>query len=117
MNTNKEPNLSKILLMGVNDVGKTSMRNIIFANSSPRDTFLLGWTHEVSESRLRFMGNLSLNLLDCGGQDQFWDHYFTTKKSQIFSNVEIFVYVVQADNSHVDYHYKDLIYYEEYYFF
>jgi Ras-related GTP-binding protein A/B len=113
MNSNKEPNIPKILLMGKRKVGKTSMRSIIFANCAPRDTFVLGWTHDVSESRLRFMGNMMLNLLDCGGQDEFIVQYLDSKKPQIFSNVEILVFVIEAESSKTGYGNEDLTYYEE----
>ena len=88
-NSNKEVKIPKILLMGKAGVGKTSMRSIIFANCAPRDTFVLGWTHDVNESRLRFMGNMMLKLLDCGGQNEFIKQYLDSKREQIFANVEI----------------------------
>jgi Ras-related GTP-binding protein A/B len=94
----KEERIPKILLMGKAGVGKTSMRSIIFANCLPRDAFVLGITHDVNESRLKFMGNLTLNLLDCGGQGEFVQQYFESKKEQIFSNVQVLVFVVEAEN-------------------
>jgi Ras-related GTP-binding protein A/B len=108
----KEPRIPKILLMGKAGVGKTSMRSIIFANCAPRDTFVLGWTHDVSESRLRFMGNMMLNLLDCGGQNEFIRQYLDSKREQIFTSVEILVFVIEAEklkSSNND----DLTYFEE----
>ena len=92
-----EQRIPKILLMGKAGVGKTSMRSIIFANCAPRDAFVLGITHEVNESRLKFMGNLTLNLLDCGGQLEYYKQYFDSKKEQIFSNVEVLVFVIEAE--------------------
>jgi GTPase SAR1 family protein len=85
--------LYQVLLMGKSGSGKTSMRSIIFANYlglllellacasllvslntfrfslplSARDTFRLGATLEVEHSHVRFLGNLVLNLWDCGG--------------------------------------------------
>jgi Ras-related GTP-binding protein A/B len=119
MMNNTEPKIPKILLMGKAEVGKTSMRSIIFANCAPRDTFVLGWTHDVNESRLKFMGNMMLKLLDCGGQKEFIRHYLDSKKEQIFSNVEILVFVIEAEkliqtgppNN------EDLNYFEEYIYF
>ena len=102
MNNNndaKEQNVPKILLMGKAGVGKTSMRSIIFANCAPRDAFVLGITHEVNESRLKFMGNMMLNLLDCGGQYEYYKQYFESKKEQIFSNVEVLVFVIEAEKN------------------
>ena len=48
--------------------GKTSMRSIIFANYIARDTMRLGATIDVEHSHVKFLGNLVLNLWDCGGQ-------------------------------------------------
>lgn len=79
---------SQVLLMGKSGSGKTSMRSIIFANYIARDTRRLGATSEryssvydianyyvhafppavdVEHSHVRFLGNLVLNLWDCGG--------------------------------------------------
>ena len=90
--------LSKILLMGKASVGKTSMRSIIFANQAPKDTFVFTYTNEIAETHLRFMGNLSINLLDCGGQVDFIKQYFETKTESIFSNVKVLIFVVEAEN-------------------
>lgn len=67
---------NKVLLMGKSNAGKTSMRSIIFANFLAKDTMRLGFTHSINESKIRFLGTLSLALWDCGGQDQFMQHYF-----------------------------------------
>ena len=44
--------------------------------SSARDTLRLGPTLAVEHSYLRFMGNLMLNLWDCGEQEHFMESYF-----------------------------------------
>ena len=91
-------NFAKILLMGQAGVGNTSMRSIIFANQAPKDTFFLLSTSEVAETRLKFMGNLIFNLFDCGGQEEFIEQYFQTKKEKIFSKVEVLIFVIEAEN-------------------
>ncbi|KAF9018026.1 hypothetical protein BGZ52_004593 [Haplosporangium bisporale] len=60
----------KVLLMGKSGSGKTSMRSIIFSNYIARDTRRLGATIDVEHSHVRFLGNLVLNLWDCGGRTQ-----------------------------------------------
>lgn len=94
----KQEQLSKILLMGKSKVGKTSMRSIIFANQAPKDTFVFTYTNEIAETHLRFMGNLSFNLFDCGGQEDFIKQYFETKRESIFTNVKVLIFVVEAEN-------------------
>lgn len=57
----------KVLLMGKSGSGKTSMRNIIFSNVVAKDVRRLGATIEVDDKRIKFLGNLVLDLWDCGG--------------------------------------------------
>lgn len=97
INENKNP-FTKILLMGKMGVGKTSIKSIIFQNKSAKDTLNLAFTNEVEESHLRFMKNISLDLLDCCSKEDFIKQYFDTKKNAIFSNVDILVFVVEAEN-------------------
>lgn len=90
--------LTKVLLMGKTGVGKTSIKSIIFQNKSPKDTLELAYTNEVEESHLKFMKNISLDLLDCCSKEDYIKQYFNEKKKAIFSNVGIFVFVVEAEN-------------------
>lgn len=55
--------------MGRSGSGKTSMRSIIFDNVVARDTRRLGATIDVESSQIRFLGDLQLDLWDCGGQE------------------------------------------------
>lgn len=63
----KKHKKQKVLLMGKSGAGKSSMRSIIFSNYVPRDVRRLGATIDVEHSRVKFLGNLTLNLWDCGG--------------------------------------------------
>ena len=90
-------NRKKVLLMGKSGSGKTSMRSIIFANFIARDTRRLGATIDVEHSHVRLLGNLVLNLWDCGGQEAFMENYFASQRDNIFRNVEVsttfFIYI------------------------
>ena len=97
INDNKNP-FKKILLMGKMGVGKTSIKSIIFQNKSAKDTLNLAYTNEVEETHIRFMKNISLDLLDCCSKEDFIKQYFDTKKNAIFSNVDILVFVVEVEN-------------------
>ena len=57
----------KVLLMGKSGSGKSSMRSIIFSNYVAKDTRRLGATIDVDLTHVKFLGNLTLNLWDCGG--------------------------------------------------
>ena len=74
----------KLLLMGKSGSGKTSMRSIIFANYIARDTRRLAATIDVEHSHVRLLGNLTLNLWDCGGQEAFMENYFASQRENIF---------------------------------
>lgn len=88
----------KVFLMGKSGSGKTSMRSIIFANYLARDTMRLGPTLGVENSHVRFLGNLVLNLWDCGGQDAFMENYFESQREQIFRAVEVLIYVFDIES-------------------
>jgi len=79
--------------MGTYGSGKTSMRSIIFANYIAKDVHRLGATVNVENSHVKFLGNLSLSLWDCGGQEKFMKKYFSSQRAHIFSNVEVLIYV------------------------
>lgn len=99
----------KVLLMGKSGSGKTSMRSIIFANYVARDTRRLGYTIDVEHSHVRFLGNLVLNLWDCGGQEAFMENYFASQRDHIFRNVEVLIYVFDVESRELE---KDMHYYQ-----
>jgi Ras-related GTP-binding protein A/B len=67
MNSIKRQKQRKVLLMGKSGAGKSSMRSIVFSNYVAKDVRRLGATIDVEHSNIKFMGNLMLNLWDCGG--------------------------------------------------
>eukprot|EP01090_Pellita_catalonica_P019969 TRINITY_DN6948_c0_g1_i1.p1 TRINITY_DN6948_c0_g1~~TRINITY_DN6948_c0_g1_i1.p1 ORF type:complete len:317 (-),score=37.80 TRINITY_DN6948_c0_g1_i1:8-928(-) len=89
-------NKKKVLLMGRSCSGKTSMRSIIFANYVARNTQRLAATMNVEHSHVRFLGNLALNLWDCGGQKRFMDDYLNSQRNHIFQDVSVLIYVFDA---------------------
>jgi Ras-related GTP-binding protein A/B len=95
----------KVLLMGKAHSGKTSMRSIIFANYLARDTTRLSPTLDVEHSHVRFLGDLVLNLWDCGGQDAFYESYFERDREAIFRSVELLIYVfdIESDEPEKDF--------------
>jgi len=95
--------------MGKSGSGKTSMRSIIFANYIARDTRRLGATIDVELSHVRFLGNLVLNLWDCGGQEAFMESYFVSQRDNIFRNVEVLIYVFDVESRELE---KDIAYYQ-----
>ncbi|KAJ3280527.1 hypothetical protein HK104_000608 [Borealophlyctis nickersoniae] len=99
----------KVLLMGKSGSGKTSMRSIIFANYVAKDTRRLGATIDVEHSHVRFLGNLILNLWDCGGQEVFMENYIASQRDHIFRNVQVLIYVFDIESREIE---KDMHYYQ-----
>mmetsp|Transcript_21481 Transcript_21481/g.31956 ORF Transcript_21481/g.31956 Transcript_21481/m.31956 type:complete len:306 (-) Transcript_21481:156-1073(-) len=97
--------LKKVLLMGKSGSGKTSMRSIIFANFLAKPTMRLGPTLNVDHDNVKFLGNLVLNLWDCGGQDAFMEAFFNSERNNTFSGVHVLIYVFDADSHE---HKKDI---------
>jgi Ras-related GTP-binding protein A/B len=100
----------KVLLMGASGSGKTSMRSLIFSNNPASLTSRLGATIDVEQNHVRFLGDLILNLWDCGGQDAFMDSYLSTQRSTIFQHVGVMIYVFDVESREIG---KDLEYYRD----
>jgi len=84
------------------------MRSIIFANYIARDTQSLSATADVDTTDIKFLGNLSLTLFDCAGQDKYVETYFSTQKAHIFTNVAVMIYVFDISSRDTQ---KDLNYF------
>lgn len=74
------------------------MKSIIFANYLAKDTSRLGPTIKIAHSTLRFLGDLQLDLWDCGGQDKFLQSYFESQRDIVFRNVAILIYVFDIES-------------------
>ncbi len=64
---------------------------------------------DVEHSHVRFLGNLVLNLWDCGGQEAFMENYLTSQRNHIFRNVEVLIYVFDVESREFE---KDVQYYQ-----
>ena len=69
----KHKNMSKrkVLLMGRHASGKSSMRAVIFNDTRALDTMYLHPTLGLETTQMHILGDLALNLWECGGQDTF----------------------------------------------
>ncbi|EGX51443.1 hypothetical protein AOL_s00054g142 [Orbilia oligospora ATCC 24927] len=108
MEDSKSRRKKKVLLMGKSGSGKSSMRSIVFSNYVAKDTRRLGATIDVEHNHVRFLGGLTLNLWDCGGQDAFIDNYLNSQRDHIFKHVEVLIYVFDIESREFD---RDLITY------
>lgn len=80
------------------------------SNNPASLTARLGATIDVEQNHVRFLGDLILNLWDCGGQDSFMDSYLSTQRSTIFQHVAVLIYVFDVETREVS---KDLEYYRD----
>lgn len=87
------PRREKVLLMGKQRSGKTSMRSIIFANLVAKETLRLAATLNVDHDHENFLGALRLNLWDCAGQVTYFREHLTSQKHLIFDRVRVLIYV------------------------
>ena len=62
----------------------------------------------MEHSHVRFLGNLVLNLWDCGGQEAFMENYFESQRDHIFRNVQVLIYVFDIESRELA---KDMEYY------
>ena len=70
----------------------------VFNNYIASDVRRLGATIDIEHSNIRFMGNLTLNLWDCGGQDAFMENYLSRQKEHVFGNVAVLIYVFDVES-------------------
>ncbi|VBB75893.1 Putative Ras-related GTP-binding protein A [Podospora comata] len=98
----KKVKKQKVLLMGKSGSGKSSMRSIIFSNYLARDTRRLGATIDIDLSHVKFLGNLTLNLWDCGGQEAFMENYLSQQRAHVFSNVGVLIYIFDIESRDVE---------------
>ena len=82
----------------------------ISSNNPASLTSRLGATIDVEQNHVRFLGDLILNLWDCGGQDAFMDSYLSTQQSTIFQHVGVLIYVFEVESRSPA---RDLEYYTE----
>lgn len=91
---------------------RISSSHIVLSHSSNNPASLtsrLGATIDVEQNHVRFLGDLILNLWDCGGQDAFMDSYLSIQQSTIFQHVGVMIYVFEVETRNME---KDLDYYK-----
>jgi Ras-related GTP-binding protein A/B len=66
------------------------------SNNPASLTARLGVTIDVEQNHVRFLGDLILNLWDCGGQDSFMSTYLTAQQQTIFASVGVLIYVFEV---------------------
>lgn len=83
---------NKIILLGLSQAGKTSIRDVVFGGKKPEETqdyaATLNYQRQIEEA-----AEESITLMDLGGQDIFLKRFLNELSSFIFSNVSVMVFV------------------------
>lgn len=93
----------KILLMGDSNVGKTTMKSIIFTNNSFISKRSLNFTtfpptNGIDNISIYFLDNIELCLWDCGGQDSFFQSYLSSEKETFFNKTDVLIFTFDINN-------------------
>lgn len=98
--------IPKVLLMGNAGVGKSSMISIIFSCCSVREAMLIGYTHEIAESRIILQDKQIFDLYDCGGQIQYKKAYLDNKRERVFSKTDLLIFVLDVSSKNLENDYE-----------
>lgn len=91
--------------------GRCGLALSVSSSNNPASlTARLGATIDVEQNHVRFLGDLILNLWDCGGQDSYMDTYLSTQRSTIFQQVAVMIYVFDVESEDMT---KDLEYFRD----
>lgn len=55
-------------------------------------------TIDIDTTQVRFLGNLSLMLWDCGGQEAYIESFFASQQDHLFHNVAVLIFVFDVES-------------------
>ncbi|NVM52453.1 MAG: hypothetical protein HWN66_02035 [Candidatus Helarchaeota archaeon] len=87
----------KILLLGLNSAGKTTLVRHVLEGKEFEELENLPPTEGVKTDEYRYRRLIQISVFDCGGQKQFLEGYFTERMERtIFSNARVFFWIVDV---------------------
>ncbi|MHA1250697.1 MAG: ADP-ribosylation factor-like protein [Candidatus Helarchaeota archaeon] len=87
----------KLLIMGLQSAGKTTLIKHIFEGKDWPELKNIEMTEFVDTFNYKYRGYLDITIFDAGGQKQFLESYFNEIwGSKIFSSVKIFFWVLDS---------------------
>lgn len=90
--------LQKVILMGLVEAGKTSIRSVVFEGKDARE--LVDYEATVNYFRsIKSVIGTSFQIFDCGGQESFINKFIGDQAEFIFSDVKILVWAVDISNA------------------
>lgn len=82
----------KILLMGLQQAGKTAIKDVVFFGKKPEE--VEGYMATIHYER-QFIDDDQKNLvIDSGGQESYWNEAVTQFRHLVFSNVKLLLWII-----------------------
>ncbi|MFW9779413.1 MAG: ADP-ribosylation factor-like protein [Candidatus Heimdallarchaeota archaeon] len=82
----------KIILLGLSQAGKTSIRDVVFGGKNPEETQNYSATLNY-ERQIEQVADEPVTVMDLGGQEVFLKRFLSSMSSFIFSNVAVLVFI------------------------
>ena len=89
---------SKVIVLGLSQSGKTSIRQVIFEGFTPESTSRNPATVRINRKLFNLAGG-SINLFDIGGQQSYLNEIFDQYKERTFTNVKAAIFVVDMSDA------------------
>lgn len=88
----KSQSSRKIILLGLSQAGKTSIRDVVFGGKAPEETKDYAATLNY-ERQIEQVADEAVTVMDLGGQEVFLKRFLSSMSSFIFSNVAVLVFI------------------------
>ncbi len=89
---------SKVVVLGLSQSGKTSIRQVVFEGFTPEATALNPATVRINRKLFNLAGG-GINLFDIGGQTNYLNEVFQQYKDRTFTNVKAAIFVVDTSDA------------------
>ena len=94
----KKKSESKVIVLGLSQSGKTSIRQVIFEGFAPQATSRNPATVRINRKLFNLAGS-NINLYDIGGQTNYLNELFQQYKERTFSDVKAAIFVVDVSDA------------------
>ena len=88
----------KIILLGLSQAGKTSIRDVVFGGTAPEETADYAATLNY-ERQVEQVADEPITVMDLGGQEVFLKRFLSSMSSFILSNVAVLVFICDISTS------------------
>jgi len=89
---------SKIVVLGLSQSGKTSIRQVVFEGFAPEATSMNPATVRINRKLFNLAGS-AINLFDVGGQSNYLNEVFEQYQERTFSDTKAFIFVVDISDA------------------